>query len=389
MKYKALLILLLFQVTNAFAQTKLSELLSANKLTFTYNNQQFDGDGWSQLIEQVKKHEMILIGEDHFFNEIPLLVSQIAKAEKFDNFFCEIDPYSADVISGKIRSFSAEKLSKYTQNISSTFSFFALAPEFDLLKQLTNDGAKIIGTDQIVLIADRLLASELISTTGNQEAKAIYADIIQQSAEHFELFKKRQGSPYFFTDAFMNNLNKLEGLQLSDFEKSVISDLKLSRKIYTTQDHYLRIQLMKNNVLKHYDQLVTGKSLFKYGGIHMGKGESLLGGYDIGNLVSNLADGNFQSSLHIMIVGKSGMQGVPFKGLDPQPVNPESKDLKFLKSFFDETTGSDWALFDLNQIEAGIRKNKITVEDNSLQKMLKGYDYLVVIPEVTAAGFME
>ncbi|MEL6561599.1 MAG: hypothetical protein AAFQ94_25650 [Bacteroidota bacterium] len=389
MRYIILLFCLIFHLSGAFAQKSLSDLLSENKSDIQCQNQQFSGEGWNQLIEQVKKHEMVLIGEDHFFNEVPLFVSQIAKADQFDNFFCEIDPYSADVISDKIRSFSAEKLNKYTQNIGSTFSFFALEPEFDLLKQLTNDGAKIFGTDQIVLIADRLLASELIASTKSKEAKAIYADIIQKSAEHFERFKKQQGSPYFFTDEFMNNLNKLEGLPLSDFEKSVISDLKLSRKIYTTQDHYLRIQLMKNNVLKHYEELVTGKSLFKYGGIHSGKGESLLGGYDIGNLVSNLADGNFQSSLHIMIIGKSGMQGVPFKGLSPQPVNPNSKNLKFLKSFFDETKGSDWALFDLQQISKGVKKNKIAIEGNSLQNMLAGYDYLVVIPEVTAAGFME
>ena len=389
MRYTFFLLFMIFQVFTGFAQVSLSELIAEHKSTFTYQNQQFSGDGWGILSEQVKSHQSVLIGEDHFYNEVPLFVAQVAKVEKFNNFFCEIDPYSADIISDKIRSLSGEQLNKYLKNISNTFSFYALKPEFDLLKQLTLDGTEIIGTDQIVLVADRLLASELISITSNSTAKGIYADIIQKSAEHFELFMQQKGSPYFFTEEFTANLNKLESLQLSDLEKSIISDLKLSRKIYTTQDHYLRIQLMKNNVLQYYDKFINGKNLFKYGGIHMNKGESQLGGYDIGNLVSNLADGNFKSSLHIMVLGKSGMQGVPFKGMQPQTVNPDSKDLKPYEEFFDQVTSEEWILFDLKKIKQGVKKNGIAIDDSSLDNLLSGFDYLVVIPEVTAAGFMD
>ncbi len=146
---------------------------------------------------------------------------------------------------------------------------------------------------------------------------------------------------------------------------------------------------MKNNVLKHFEAIRKGKSLFKYGGIHMSKGESLLGGYDIGNLVSNLADGNFESSMHVMVLGKSGMQGVPFQGLEGQKVDAESKQLKPFKTFFENTTGKEWALFDLRQIQKDLKKQKIETEDKTIRKMLSGYDYLVIIPEVTAAQFLE
>ncbi|MEO6639159.1 MAG: hypothetical protein ABIN25_12855 [Ginsengibacter sp.] len=113
----------------------------------------------------------MLIGEDHFTNEIPAFFKTVTAEVKFDNFFCEIDPYSAKIIRDKIAILPEEKLDKYIASYGTTFSFFALDPEFQLMKQLVKSITNVFGLDQILLVADRLICSELKQLTHNAQAR--------------------------------------------------------------------------------------------------------------------------------------------------------------------------------------------------------------------------
>ena len=165
MKTKLCTLALIFCIQIINAQESLSSIVKENAKTFSIQNNQFVGDGWNQVLGQIKTHNNILIGEDHFFNEVPFFVSKISSEVKFDNFFCEIDPYSAKIIEKKIKTLSHQKLEQYTKKFSNTFSFYALDPEFKLLKKFALSKTNIIGTDQIVLNADRLIFSELKKET--------------------------------------------------------------------------------------------------------------------------------------------------------------------------------------------------------------------------------
>ncbi|MEO5943774.1 MAG: hypothetical protein ABIP30_05140, partial [Ferruginibacter sp.] len=136
--------------------------------------------------------------------------------------------------------------------------------------------------------------------------------------------------------------------------------------------------------LKNYAALEHKKSLFKFGANHLAKGESLLKIYDIGNLVNNIADSKFKKSLHIMIVGKSGMQASPFKGFPATKVDENSDDLKVLKPLFALVTGKDWPCFDMLPLRQALDEKKINYTDG-LRRIINGYDYVVIIPEVTAS----
>ena len=147
---------------------------------------------------------------------------------------------------------------------------------------------------------------------------------------------------------------------------------------------------MKNNILNNIELLNGEKNLFKYGAIHMSRSESLKGGYDIGNFVSNISDANFQSSLHILITGKGGFQGAPFKGMDAQKVDPlNDNDLKHLSHFFNSVKEDKWHLFNTAQILEEVKANKIKIKDKVLLNTLLGFDYLIIIPEVSAAKLIE
>ncbi|MFA6651668.1 MAG: hypothetical protein WC128_04825 [Bacteroidales bacterium] len=370
-----------------FAQDSLiTQIAKKNLTTFSIENNSFTGNGWDTLITQIKKSDFVLIGEDHLTNEIPFFYSAVVNEVKFDNFFCEIDPYSAKIIESKIKNPDELQLKEYIKEFGDTFSFYAFEPEFQLLKQLVRSNTTIYGTDQIILIADRLICNKLKQITHNNKAKKIYENIEEKSKIYFsEFLKDPNKNFYFFTDEFEKQLTDLLTLDLSEQEKERINALKLSLKIYKEQNHHLRIQLMKNNLMKEYLHWENKKNLFKYGAFHLAKGESLLNVYDLGNLVNNIADSKFKQSLHIMVFGKSGTQSSPFNGYPDQPIDENSSNLEPFKLLLDNVTTDQWHCFDMSPLRTALENGTVVVNNTQLEKIIKGYDYVIIIPEVTSA----
>jgi len=383
------LILLIFNATVSYAQDSLITGLAKNNLSkFVKNSGSFAGSGWERIIKKAKVSTDVLIGEDHFTNEIPYFVSALAGQIKFDNFFCEIDPFTASILQEKIKTLSAPALEKYVNEFGNTFSFYAFGPEFDLLKQFTKSNTKIQGTDQILLIGDRVICNELQKTTKNPTAKKIYQLVASNSKLYFDNFLKDQSKPfYLLTKEFEKNINKLASLPLSKQEIKIIDALRLSAKIYKSQSHHLRVQLMKNQLMNKYAEWNGKRNLFKYGANHLAKGEGFLDVYDIGNLVSNIDDSNYQSSLHIMILGISGAQASPFEGYPDEKIDQNSELLNTLKPITKIVDGEDWYCFDLLQFKNKLMSGKLKVNDVKLERIIKGYDFLVIIPKVTASKF--
>lgn len=383
-------VILLMLSMNCYAQDSLLiKLLNEKKYTLLPTENSFVGKGWQKIDSAVKASNNVLIGEDHFFNEIPLFISAIANQNSFQNFVIEIDPYSADIVSNSINLLSSSDFEKFKAEFGSTFSFYALASEMKLLKLMAEKNVTVMGTDQVMLVADRLLCNNLKKISKSTEAKKLYDFIEMESARHLNEFLKDQNKPfYMLTPAFDSLITKLLKLPLSEREREQVEAMKLSKRIYMEQSHALRIQLMKNTFYeRYYSKLNKQKNLFKFGAGHMSKGEALLGGYDLGNIVYNIADSHYEKSVHIAVFGKEGMQGSPFNGVSPGKLDPVNGELKSLKPFFNTMHTKDWYCFDLTEIQRAIRRGTLTVDDLFLRRILQGYDYLVIIPEVTASSF--
>lgn len=385
-------LLLFSSITVAGQDPLLLKLINSSKHTFLPFKNTFKGKGWTVIDSAVSASNQVLIGEDHFLNEIPFFVSAIAQDKAFKNFIIEIDPFSAGILSKKITSLSDVDFDNFNRQWQSTFSFYALKPEMELLKQMVKSGVSVGGIEQIILMADRLICNSLKQITKTKEAIDLYNQIDVKSAEHLEEYIKDQSKPFFMlTPSFDSTLNRLLKLPISTEERQQMQDLKLSKRIYSEGNHWLRLQLMKNIFYRHYyPSITTQKTLYKFGSNHMTKGEGILGGYDIGNIVHNISDSRYERSLHIMIVGKEGWQGSPFKNKPATKLYESSGglkaygELKGLKVFFD-LTAKEWTCFDLTKMHRLLRKGELKVDDIFLKRILQGYDYLVVIPEVTAA----
>ena len=367
----------------------LDSLINANNATFTFDGTQFEGAGWDFILEKTKASQNLMLGEDHFSNEIPTFTKAVTKHVKFDNFYIEIDPYSTKIIENVILNYDFEQKKKFFEEYGDLFSFYSLKPEYDLLEYLVTSGVQLLGSDQIVVYSDRLVSKELLHHTKNSEAKRIYNEIMTQSKGHLDRFLQNPKNPMFMmTPEFDVELNKLSRLNLSEKEHQIIEDLKRSKTIYKEQNHYMRVRLIMKQVMKDYPLWVNAKNLFKYGANHLTRGESFLGNYDIGNLVTNITESNDNSSFHLMIVGERGFLGSPFRGFPASPVDSKKGFyLSYLQDFFKITEGNNWYVFNLLPLRQALNKNALTIDNENLIRVIKGYDALVIIPEVTAAGF--
>ena len=268
------------------------------------------------------------------------------------------------------------------------FSFYALEPEYELLKQVVNSGINLLGADQVFMYADRLIFQELMKETKNDKAKEYYSEIVEESKAHLEEFLENPENPMFFmTNEFSKILSDLKELDLSEGENMIIEDIRKSIEIYKSRDHNKRVQLIKRQLIKDYPEWKNAKNLFKYGANHLARGESFLTVYDIGNLIASLTEIYGNQSLHIMIVGKSGLLGSPFKNVPPTKVNINTGFLNSLKPFFSLTNDDEWYVFNLQPLRTKLNQGKLNIEDITLERTTKGYDLLVIIPEVTPANF--
>lgn len=368
MRKTKLLILTLFIANFGYAQTTLMDsLIQKNYSTFKKNNNNtFEGKGWTTLLDEIGKNNSVLLGEVHFTSEVPYFTNAIINNIKFDNYILEIDPYTINTISTKIKSLSPAELDKFRNESGSALSFLQGEAEFDLFKNIVKQNIKIFGAEQISLFSDRLLFSELSKQSKNTKAKEIYKQLIANSAA-FDT--KKNNTFYLFSDDCLAKMNALSALNLSANEKEQVEALKLSRELYLNRIHRLRIQYMKHLVLEKLPEWKDKKNLFKFGANHMPKGESLMEVFDIGNLVSNIEEANYRKSLHIMLIGKEE--------------NETFADLAEYKSFLTVVKDDSWYAYDLRPLKQAISKKKLKVEDLELERIIKGYDYLVFIPSIT------
>ena len=367
-----------------------THLATENLKLFSPQSNSFTGEGWEYIKNKVEGSQNILVGEDHFSNEIPFFIKAVSDLTKFDNFYIEVDPYTTKLLGNSFK-LPIEERKAFQKKYKNILSFYSLQPEYDMLEHIMNSGVNLLGSDQIVMYDDQLIFEDVIKRTKNKQAIPIYKNIIEQSKKLLDDFYNNSHNPmsmYFMTPEFLEQLNKLEQLDLSEEEDHIINDMRLSVSIYKEQNHSKRVKLLLNQLMKDYPKWKNSKNLFKYGANHLARGESFLTVFDIGNMVANITKSNFEESFHIMIVGESGFLGSIFEMFPPTEIDIENGFyLSYLKPLFNITEGNQWHLFNMEPIRKAVEKNHLKIDNVNLLRVVKGYDALIIIPKVTPAKF--
>ena len=80
-----------------------AELARQHQFSMSEQDGVFSGPGWDLLSERAAAAQQVLLGEDHFTNEMPRLIGAIAAIGTYDHFYIEVDPYSTRIIERSIR----------------------------------------------------------------------------------------------------------------------------------------------------------------------------------------------------------------------------------------------------------------------------------------------
>ncbi|AWM32809.1 hypothetical protein [Hymenobacter nivis] len=341
----------------------------------------------------------MFIGEAHGLAQIPLFTAAVAQVLKPAVFVAEIDPYVAQDLTALAA--QPGPPTAYLQQYPEALCFYNWAEEFELIRTLRAQRVQVLGLDQVFIAMAGRFYALLAEPAKGKPARAYLrrqAAAYQAQGEAFEHAGKDQFSMAEQRQSALDSLvaaTHEEGPAV----RQMVHDYALSYQIYQGQihgtgGHQERLNLMRRNLLR-YARSAQGpagqplpKMLFKFGSNHLARGLSLASFgefYDVGNLAQDLAEAQDQKSLHILVMGK---QGTAATSLSPSPSSKPraytAAEEPSLKLFFDQTTGPAWNVVDLRPARRALSAGKLVV-GQPVQRVLLGYDYLVVIPETTAS----
>jgi len=377
------LIILLSSILQVKAQVNFDSLVTASANTFNGNGK-FSGKPWDQLVERAAKANYVLIGEDHFISEVPLFTQALVNSIPVDNYICEIDPWMLTIFKDKISSLKAPQLNNWISENYNGFSFFQKKNEFELLRSLVGKNVKLIGTEQVGLMSTTILFQYLFET-GSSKNKTLYKVMRDSSAAANERFFADHTKAFFLaTPFFSESIKQINRTGLKEDESKLIDAIVRSAEIYATGSHLNRIKLMQSNLMANYPETIKGKkNVFKFGANHTLRGESYIPVYDIGTTAHIMAQAENQDSYHILILPKAGNQAGFLSGSNPIDYNDEF--YKSLKSLLDKASDAEWTFFDLENVRNVAKKKNYQIDNPFLEKTIKGYDVLIVIPLASPA----
>lgn len=401
--YILFLFLLLFTYFPGYSQDSLvNKMIVKDQFPFKASQGQFVGQGWDTLAKAVQRSRFVLIGEEHGMDSIPMFTSAIARVLQPAVFVSEVDPYTATEMKRLVKEGGSHL--EYFKKYPWSLSFYNLQPEFQLLKDLDQQKVDFWGIDQVMLLSSSRLFQMMTEAAKSPAVKKMLAVYTEKFLKHdLEICKSGDYSKLVIFTIPQSSIDSLDRLLVKENAscRNMWDAFKESRSIYVNNksSHPQRVSLMKRTLMnKLYPYLKENgpaipKLLFKMGAVHASGNESLLTIFDVGNLMSNLADIQKVKSLHIFVIAQTGTYNT-FASTDDdkaiKPYLPEKNQTDFLKPYFDVSTDKNhWQLFDLRPLRRKIEAGKISISNMWLRRTVLGYDFLVVIPEVNGSKLLK
>lgn len=390
------------------------EGLAEARLPLVLSGGKFSGGGADVLTQAVAQSRFVLLGEDHFTREIPQFAAALCGVMHPDAYAVEAGPEAALFVNGLLgRPDRIALLSARMQAHPNNMAFLDMREENDLAAHCAaasrNVHFQLWGLDQELMGAAGTLLEAMAATQPGPITLAAIASAQskEQSAERAARLSGDPGKLFLLasTDADVQALAKAVATDGNSKTKSLLAEFTASRTIYqlnaegSPDSNRIRAELFKQHFLADYaplkQQISDPHVLFKFGDFHMGKGFSALHQRDLGNFVSELADGERARSLHILVLGARGTHAA-FAGyakpLGHEPfVMTDDSDYKWLAPAVADllpqqvaSTGVTFTLYDLRTL----RFRGIDFPPD-WERIVYSYDLFVFIPELTPGTAVE
>jgi hypothetical protein len=383
---------------------KFAAKLMESRSQLSINDGRMTGNGADVVRSALDNAQYVLIGEDHGTSQIPAFTSAVCAIlgpRGFHTMAVEAGPMAAALVQRGIgREDRREQIAASEKKYPDSIAFFNLQEELDMVTNCAQSARgqtfHLWGLDQEFMGSTGMTMARILQTHPQKEASAVAQRMLDENNAAVEKAAK-SGNPgellmMSAPNEEFTRLNELLQKEGNGDAQRLMHGLIESRQIYKdnmaapSDSNRERALLMKQTFMQNYDLAGKGsqpKVLMKFGDWHLYKGFNPLQNNDIGNFVTELADGQGTKALHIIILPVTGIR-LRFAGIS-RPYAPETfnmlddADYKFMKPFVDGAGSEGWTVFDLRKLRGG------AISNPSLQRLVLGYDLLVLIPAATAS----
>lgn len=396
----------------AAQQTPLGKLLRDNRYELTVQDGEMSGPGAPFLKRLLSKAQFVAIGEEHGTREVPQFVWATCRAmatDKLDAIAIE----SGSLATAKLQQWTAEsdgsvKLAAFERGHPDSIAFFYWQQEFDLLSHCQQATAPrtlhLWGLDQEFLGSPSFILQQILAARPSSETAAIVKKLLDQCSldtqKSFASGRWRDSCMLQLSAVDLANLQSAAAHTTNLRAQELVAALVKTEHIYSFHENghsydanRERALLLKQNFVADYQQLskTNGRPprvLLKFGANHLYKGFDMTDLNDLGNFVTEFADGLGSAALHIAVLGVSGEEehefglGKPDQAVKVDFAKDPDAGFTFLAPFYAEAESGAWTAFDLRQLRS--KFSTFGHVDRELERLIFGYDVLVLVPKVTA-----
>jgi len=404
---------LLWACCGAAQSAAFVETLKKNRGAIRVEDGKLAGTSAEVLRTALADAQFVALGEDHGIRQIPefagALCAELAP-HGFHHLGLEVGAYAAPELEKFARSADgAKQLAEFEKEYPATIAFYNWQEEFAMLQDCEKAAAPghmtIWGLDQEFMGASGFLGEKILATNPGPDAKAAVEELLKKNNEAYAAAAKSDNpGEMYMMSAKQEELERTHGLlkkQGNAEAQKLFEALLESREIYAKNlrgDYYSsnrqRALLMKKNFSGAFAATTQANSVlpkvfFKFGAYHMFRGINPLHSSEIGNLIGEAAEANQLKSVHILIAGVKGEQlhfagiGKPAEAAPLDLAGDKDSPFLFLKPLFDAQVENSWTLYDLRALRDGFAKyGKL---DPELERVIFGYDFVVLIPDPKAS----
>jgi len=399
----------------AFAQSQstakpppvtLEQKLREARYDLHIENGRFTGSAAPVLENAIREVQFVLVGEDHITREVPEFTTGVCNVMGLTGFSAmvlEVSPEVADFMSASLgKPDRLARMAALVHRYPDSVAFLNIRQENDLVnhcaQQSHDPNFQVWGLDQPFIGSAGWLLDQILATHPGPNATAAL-NRLKEEEQKDAAQAQETGDP-----------SKVFLLSASDAEVAVaaaalqregnptanklLHELMESREIYLRNIHgdaiesnNERARLLKQNLKQHLDASGENQErvLIKFGNSHLYKGFNEFHQLDLGDYVAEIADVHGSSALHICVLGAKGTH-LLYGGYN-RPGKLEHFTLDgagyypWIKPAVDDMVSHGWTLYDLRKL----RFRPFDSIDPEMQRLIYGYDLLVIAPEITPA----
>jgi hypothetical protein len=379
----------------------LAAALQAVRTPILVDGEGLEGPGAEKLLALAREAQSIVVGEDHGFADVPRLVLALDRALGADaprQLVVEIGPFAARRVVTAVE--GADPAAAARAHPGST-PFFEWRDDLALARRYVRRAgpAALWGVDQEFVLSATPNLEALRDAAPAAGRPAIDALLARSRAADRTLRDEGRPDAAFllrWSDADREAVRAALGPQPDPDAARRLAALDESAAIYRLQSsapfesNHRRARLMKREFMLRWNaSRAPRRAMLRLGAYHAMRGLTPTGQFDLGNLVSELAEADGGHSLHLLVLAAGGTVNakLPFLADESLRATPYAarERLRGLGALplLDQAHAGTATLFDLAPLRANAAARQAGGAD--FARLVHGFDVVVVLPRASAA----